>query len=109
VSRVLESTTFLVSAKDMGCCDDGATPTPVLSRLAEEGVEVKGDRLAPQAIRSVTGHGAEVGQTCAPNETGKLHSVFATDARSSFRAEVKMTDASSCFSKLSSDDATDAS
>jgi hypothetical protein len=35
-----------------------------------------------------------VGQTSAPNETGKLHSVCTTDARSRFGAEVISTDAS---------------
>jgi hypothetical protein len=36
----------------------------------------------------------EVGQTSASNESSKLHSVITTDARSSFGAEVNMTDVS---------------
>jgi hypothetical protein len=48
----------------------------------------------------------EVGQTSAPSEISKLHSVFTTDARSRFGAEVNMIDASNSSVQLASDDAT---
>jgi hypothetical protein len=50
-----------------------------------------------------------VGRDSAPNEISKLHSVFTTDARSKFGAEVKMTDASNSDVQLASGDATDRS
>jgi hypothetical protein len=65
-----------------------------------------GDSTAISRLPSDSANCASVGQTCAPNEISQLHSVFATDARSSFGAEVKMTDASSRQLKLTADDAT---
>jgi hypothetical protein len=50
-----------------------------------------------------------VGRDSAPNEISKLHSVFTTDARSKFGAEVKMTDASKKISFELAVDATYAS
>ncbi len=52
---------------------------------------------------------AEVGQTSAPNEIDKLDSIFTTDARSRFGAEVRMTDASNSGVQVAEVDATDAS
>jgi hypothetical protein len=48
----------------------------------------------------------EAGQASAPNEINRLHSVFTTEARSRFGAEVKMTDASNSRVQLASVDAT---
>ena len=50
-------------------------------------------------------YGASVGQTSAPDEISELTSVFTTDARSRFDAEVKMTDASNSGGQLASVDA----